>query len=324
MKSILVTGAAGYIGTVVCEHLLNSGFKVIGTDVLRFGSRPLLQLMRQTNFTFVKADITRPSDVATIFQLPGIDTIVHLAAIVGDPACKAEPELAKALNIHGTKNIFLRSEEARIRRFIFASTCSNYGLSAEHEISNEDSPLNPVSLYAETKVETERWLKEQHPSDTSKYILRFATAHGLSQRMRFDLTVNEFTRTMAEGKPLEIYDADTWRPYCHVKDFASIIEKMISAEHTKENLNVFNVGFDDENFRKRDLVLKISRAIETSPKVVFVGDGKDRRNYRVNFSKLAQFVSVSPLATLDTSVREIVAAVRFGVFSSEASAYVNV
>jgi nucleoside-diphosphate-sugar epimerase len=324
MNRILVTGAAGYIGTVVCEHLLLQRFEVVGTDALRFGPRPLLQLIRQSNFSFLQADLTREAEVTELIRSAHPDAVVHLAAIVGDPACKAEPELARALNIDGTKRLFLRSADAGVRRFVFSSTCSNYGLNSNDELLTENSPLNPVSLYAETKVTVERWLTEQQAPDTSRVILRFSTAHGLSQRMRFDLTVNEFAKALADGRPLEVYDADTWRPYCHVKDFAVVITSLLGTEDIGGVVNVFNVGFDSENYRKRDLVAKIGAAIGGAPDVRYVSDGKDRRNYRVSFAKLARYISLRPTATVDTAAQEIATAVRLGVFGTEEARYANV
>lgn len=324
MKRILVTGAAGYIGTVVCEHLLREGYEVIGTDALRFGSKPLLQLIRQPNFRFLQADLTREAETIEIVRSARPQAIVHLAAIVGDPACKAEPELARALNIGATKSLFSRAFDAGVSRFVFSSTCSNYGLSLNDDLLSEDSPLNPVSLYAETKVAVEQWLAEQQAPGISRVILRFATAHGLSQRMRFDLTVNEFTKLLTEGKSLEVYDADTWRPYCHVRDFAAVIETLLGTEDIEGNTNVFNVGFDSENHRKRDLVDKIGTTLGVTPDVRYVGDGKDRRNYRVSFAKIARYIPLRPTATVDTAVQEIAAATRLGVFDAREDRYANV
>lgn len=324
MKRILVTGAGGYIGTVVCEHLLLQGYEVIGTDALRFGPRPLLQLIRSAKFTFLQANLTKEADTTEVIRLAHPDGVVHLAAIVGDPACNAEPELARALNVGGTKSLFLRSVDAGVRRFLFSSTCSNYGLSPNDEPLSEESPLNPVSLYAETKVVAEQWLAEQHAPCTPRMILRFATAHGLSQRMRFDLTVNEFIKVLAQGRPLDVYDADTWRPYCHVKDFATVIGGLLNTDNVRASASVLNVGFDSENFRKRDLVAKIGAGIGIAPDVRYIGAGKDRRNYRVSFAKLAQYIPGHPTATVDTAVQEIAAAVRLGVFDAKDTRYANV
>ena len=204
MKKVLVTGAAGYIGSVLVRQLLNRGYSVKGFDILNFGGESLIGVYNDPKFEFVRGDVRKKEDIFNVLE--GIDAVVHLAAIVGDPACSKQPELANETNWVASKMLFdLAHENKNIKNFVFASTCSNYGKMEGEGFVNEESPLKPVSLYAELKVKFEKYLFEsQTRKDFIPTALRFATVYGISPRMRFDLTVNEFIREMAADKELVI------------------------------------------------------------------------------------------------------------------------
>ena len=189
---------------------------------------------------------------------------------------------------------------------IFASTCSNYGLIKDDELADENFDLNPLSIYAKTKVSVENFILDaQNKFNFSPVILRFATAFGLSDRMRFDLTVNQFTHELLIGNELVVYDADTWRPYFHTEDFAEIIFKILNLENKKIDKQVFNVGDDDNNSTK-SLVDLIKKHIPNS-KVKFQSHGSDPRNYRVDFSKIKSLISFNA-KTIESGIEEIISA----------------
>jgi nucleoside-diphosphate-sugar epimerase len=203
-KKVLVTGGAGYIGSVLVKILLQEGFNVTVFDNLSFGGESLLSFWGHPNFQFIKGDLLNENEVKK--ALKGISYVCHLAAIVGEPPCNKYPDQAIKVNWNASVRLYELCEAAKVERFIFASTCSNYGRMNDSEaLLDEEAALNPISLYAETKVNFENYLLNLKDSTISRTILRFSTVYGVSPRLRFDLTVNEFTRDAALNKSLLIY-----------------------------------------------------------------------------------------------------------------------
>lgn len=322
-KRVVVTGAAGYIGSGVCRKLLSAGFEVIGMDSLMYGAAGLLPLLVTPRFAFVQLDIREHSRLEQELNRIRPFAVVHLAAIVGDPACKKMPEAARETNLAATRALFGAASKNGACRFIFASTCSNYGLSGADALLSEDDALNPLSLYAETKVEAERWLIENAVAHET-YILRFGTAHGLSARMRFDLTVNEFARAIAMESQFDVYDSETWRPYCHVNDFAELICCICCDTQVRIGSNVFNVGSDRENYRKIDLINAIAKATSRTPRFADIGNGADRRNYRVSFARIANELKFKPRFGVAYSARQISEALGLRLFPPHGAHHANV
>ncbi len=288
MKNILVTGGAGYVGSGLLTELLNKGYNVTCVDNLMFGGESLLDIWHNKNFTFINCDINRYEELDKIFLKNNFDGVIHLAAIVGDPACKLNSDLAFKTNWESSKWLIDRSQSAGVSRFIFASTCSNYGKMDDPEAYvDENSKLAPVSLYAELKVKFEKYmLSEMKKIDGfSPTSLRFSTVYGLSRRMRFDLTVNEFTKDLALGKELVIFGEQFWRPYCHVKDFSNAFVTVLNSSNEKVAYNVFNVGDTNENYTKQMLVNEIKKVLPNS-KIKYVVKEDDPRDYRVNCDKI--------------------------------------
>ena len=205
MKKVLVTGGAGYIGSVLVRILLRKGYYVRVIDNLSFGGESLVELLNDKNFDFIKGDIRDNNSIQK--AMDGIDYVAHLASIVGDPACALDPELTKDINLNGAFKTYEAANAAGVQKFVFASTCSNYGkMKDPNEYVTEESEINPISLYAETKVEFENFLLSQDKSNIAKpTCLRFSTVYGLSPRLRFDLTVNEFTKELALNRELVIF-----------------------------------------------------------------------------------------------------------------------
>ena len=291
MKKILLIGGAGYIGTVVAKYLLDRKFDVKIYDNLIYNSNTSKEFLKKNkNIQFVKGDILQIVNKKDIFD--GIDVVVLLAGLVGDPITKKYPDLSIKINTDGNKLVINESIKSGIKKFIYISTCSNYGLIPDNHEADENYKLNPISSYAKSKVEIESYLlnKDKETENFSSTVLRFATAFGISPRMRLDLTINEFIYEMVHKKELLVYDPDTWRPYCHVLDFARLIHKVIKDENKNTKGQIFNAGSNKNNFTKRQIVELISKYIRNC-NVIFQEKGSDPRNYKVNFDKVNQYLN---------------------------------
>ncbi|MCB2211512.1 NAD(P)-dependent oxidoreductase [bacterium] len=315
MKTVLVTGVAGYIGSVLARQLLDNGYKVLGVDALFFGGDAIIGMYNHPNFSFRKGDVR---DAALMQDaIKDSDAIVHLAAIVGDPACRQQPELARSINGDGSKQLFdLARKAGNIERFIFASTCSNYGKMEGDEYITETSALNPISLYAELKVEFEKHLMA-NPGGKDGMVatpLRFSTVYGLSPRVRFDLTVNEFTRDLSLGRTLKIFGEQFWRPYCHVEDLARSCIVVLEADRELVDGDVFGVGDTSENYQKKMLADEMAKIIPDA-KIEYVKKDEDPRDYRVDFSKIRDRLGFTITKRVPDGIREIHEILRDGVIS---------
>ena len=321
---VLVTGGAGYIGSVLVRQLLNKGYKVRAFDSLKFGGEALYDVMMHPNFEFFNGDIR--DTVAVENALVGIDAIAHLAAIVGDPACKKFSEEANETNWTGSVALFEAAERAGVQRFVFASTCSNYGkMSDPNSFVTEESELRPVSLYAELKVKFEQYiLKERKDSKICSTALRFSTVYGFSPRIRFDLTVNEFTRNATIKGEQEIWGAQFWRPYCHVEDLARSVVLVLESEEEKVRANVFNVGITEENYSKGMIIEEVCKVVP-NVQVNYVEMNEDPRDYRVNFDKIKNELGYTITKKVPDGVKEIYTLLKTGVVTDAfASKFSNI
>ena len=313
MKKILIIGGEGYIGNVLAQNLLDSSYSVISYDNLLFNNNHcVLHKTQNPNYQFIFGDMLDTGHLSKV--LNGVDGVVLLAGLVGDPITKKYPEESSAINDVGVKNVIDLCAEKNIDKFIFVSTCSNYGLIKDNELAHEDFKLNPLSLYAKSKVNAEKHiLSLKGKTEMSPTILRFATAFGLSPRMRFDLTVSEFTRDLSMGNDLLVYDADTWRPYCHVEDFSRLIQIVLEAPKEKVAFEVFNAGGDVNNATKQMIVDKILNKIPNG-NVEYQEHGSDPRNYRVNFNKVKTVLGFEPKYTVQDGIDELVDAMDNHIF----------
>jgi nucleoside-diphosphate-sugar epimerase len=311
---IVVTGSAGYVGSTLCADLLARGQQVVGVDSLMHGGEAMLGFISNPHFTFLRGDL-RDTDVVAR-AVDGADAVVHLAAIVGDPACKRDPELSRAVNYDASMALIAAAERAGASRFVFASTCSNYGKMSEGEDSvDETSPLTPLSIYAETKVAVERHLLESEwrPSFVPT-VLRLSTVYGLAARPRFDLTVNEFAAELLLRRELTVFGEQFWRPYIHVRDVARGVQAVLDAPAEKVRSEVFNLGRDDQNYQKQTLVELIQQRVPDT-KITYVKQVSDPRDYKVRFAKIRSVLGFDLEHTVESGIDEILGALRDGVIA---------
>jgi nucleoside-diphosphate-sugar epimerase len=306
IRNVLVVGGAGYIGSALVQRLLELGYKVRVLDLLLYGDASISQFYDHPYFALVQGDFRNINTVVSASR--GMDAIVHLGAIVGDSACSIDEDLAVEINLRATRTIAEVGKGFGVKRFVFASTCSVYG--ASHEILEERSGLSPISLYARTKLESERMLLSLTDGTFAPTILRFGTVYGLSGRPRFDLVVNLLTAKAIQDGEVGIFGGAQWRPLVHVRDVAEAIVLTLQAPLHNVCGQIFNVGCNEQNYQIAGLGLVIKEMVPTTR--VITQPKEDNRNYRVRFDKIRNVLNFQPRYTLRDGIQEIMDAFATG------------
>ncbi len=299
MTNILITGGAGYIGSVLTHKLLSLGYQVTVIDNLLYKQTSLLHCFAYPNFTFVKGDCSNEELMKT--SLKKADFIIPLAAIVGAPACDLQPHLAKLINFDAIQIIL--KHITKDQKILFPNTNSGYGIGEKNEFCDEKSPLRPISLYGKLKVEIENILL----SSSQAVTFRLATVFGISPRMRLDLLVNDFTFKACHEKFIVLFEEHFKRNYIHVVDVA---EAFIFGINNFEKMRgqAFNIGLSSANLSKKELCEKIKQYlpdfyIHNAP----IGEDPDKRDYIVSNKKIEK-LGWKPTKTLDDGINEIISA----------------
>ena len=311
-RKVLIVGGAGYIGAPLSSALLDAGYDVRCLDQLTYEHGiAVAGLHLHPRYEFMRGDMGNRSTMAE--ALEGVSDVVILAGLVGDPITKKFPEEAHEVNDLGVMTCIDALNGRGLNKVIFVSTCSNYGLIEEDVLADENFELKPLSLYAKSKVAAEKYILSQKGKvDYHPTILRFATAFGLAPRMRFDLTVNEFTRELAVGNELLVFDAHTWRPYCHIRDFSRLISRVLAFPVADVAFEVFNAGGDENNHTKQSIVDMVLQRLP-GRHVEYKANSSDPRNYRVSFEKVRRILHFTPAYSVADGIDEIIWAVNEGL-----------
>jgi nucleoside-diphosphate-sugar epimerase len=316
-RHILITGGAGYIGSLLTSELLRANFRVTVVDSLLFGGESLVPFLHHPNFHFVKADVAEPRAIKDALrgEWPKPVAIVHLAAIVGFPACQAVgKQVAWRYNVEAVRQVYGQACDLSVERFVFSSTYSNYGLMSDGKPVSEESPLNPQSLYAETKVAAEEYLLGQKDDATMPLLFRFATLYGISPRTRFDLIVNQFVLDAFTKRQLLIYQRGYSRSFVHVRDVVRGIMLGLDAPREKVSRQVYNLGTEKGNYTKDQIVEHVLKRIpETLVEYKDLTFGGDMRDITVSFAKIRRELGFETTQDIDDGVRELLFALKSGL-----------
>lgn len=319
-RHVLVIGGAGYIGSALLGKLLARGHKVRLLDMMAFGEDPIRDVADHPNLEIVRGDFRHVEVVVRALQ--GVDSLIHLGAIVGDPACQLDEELTIDVNLSATRMIAELAKAAGVEKLIFASTCSVYG--ACDELLDERSIVRPISLYGQTKLASERVLLPMADAHFCPIVVRFATIYGLSGRTRFDLVVNLLAaKAKMEGK-ITVNGGDQWRPFVHVDDAAEAVAQILQAPREIVSGEIFNVGSNEQNYTITQIGQIVHELVPAAELLINTED-TDKRNYRVAFDKIRNLLNFTPRWTVEQGISQVLEAIASGdVQDYTATKYSNV
>ena len=300
-KNILVTGGAGYIGVHLIKLLLNDNYNVTILDNFTFGEEPISDIKNHPNLTVINGDITNIKDL--VRAVKNNRFVIALAAIVGDPASSIDAEETLNLNYESTKILTQICNFYEVEKLIFASSCSVYG-SSDSTFLTESSPLNPISLYARTRIYSENYILD-NCKNVSPTILRLSTVFGYSPRMRYDLVVNTLLIRALRDKQFSVFGGDQWRPFVHCYDVARAFKLALEADKVVTHNQIFNVGSDDMNFTIDNIGEKVIYKLPKS-KMNTVQEDVDKRNYKVSFSKISKLLKFEKKYTIEMGLDEMI------------------
>lgn len=309
---VLVVGGAGYIGSHVIDQLLAEGFPVRLLDAFICGKDAIQEFIGNPRFEVIEGDAT---DIMKLTEaMSGVSAVVHLAGLVGDPACAVDKSFTRHTNVIATRMVKEVAISMGVPRFIFASSCSVYGASDEEV--EETSDLNPVSLYAVTKIDSEKELLSQIDETFCVTILRFATVFGHSRRPRFDLVGNLFTAQAVNEGRITVMGENQWRPFIHVRDLARAVVTVLKAKEDAVRGQTFNVGDSDLNLTIGQLAKEVQKVVaqERPVEIVVNNDINDRRNYFVSFRKIERVLKFRASVPVAQGVQEMLAEFKKGTY----------
>lgn len=306
--NVLIIGGAGYIGSILVRQLLKEGYRIRILDLFLYGKESIIDIQSNPRLEIFEGDSRNINTV--IRAMDGVDTVVHLGEIVGDPACSLNDNLTIDINVAATKMIVQAAQGFGVNRFIYISSCSVYGFSKEW--LNEQSSLNPVSLYAKAKITAEKTLYENKENDFNFTILRLGTVFGMSFRPRFDLVINLLTAKAIQDKKITIIGGNQWRPFVHVADVVQVIAKVIKSPVELVNRQMYNVGYGNYTI---DMVADIINKKIPSAEKIELNFNDDPRNYRLHFNKLHKELKYKPENSIEYGIDEIIKAYKEGVIS---------
>ena len=295
MAKVLITGGAGYIGSVLAPMILSEGHEVTIFDSFMYGALPLLGFSAHPKLSIIKGDVRDATALARAVK--GQDWILHLAAIVGYPACAADPHLSVTTNVDGTKNVLDAMGQGQ--RLIFASTGSTYG--KVQGVASEETPIAPLTLYGKTKRDAEMLIRD---SNREHVILRFATVFGSSPRMRIDLLINDFVYQAVHNRQIVLFEGHFRRTFLHSHDGAAVYP-FAMANYDRMRGGVFNVGDESMNYTKREIALKIKEYADFYLHEAQIGTDPDQRDYEVDYSRLKS-LGFRAKVDLDEGIKELV------------------
>lgn len=299
-KNILVTGGAGYIGSAVVRRLIQIGHNVRVVDLCLYNDEPFDDLNHHPQLELVKGDIRDLDLIESL--LHDSHTVIHLAGLVGDPACAVDPELTVDINVTATRALAQLVAAHKIPRMIFASSCSVYGASLE--LLHEQSTVGPLSLYAKSKLASEFTLQHEFGHAFEQAILRFGTIYGVSDRLRLDLVVNLLSAKAIQDGVITVSGGAQWRPFVHVADAALAVTLAVDASPRQLEPVVFNVGSNAHNYTISN-VGQIIRSIVPTAELVIDLDSADPRDYRVDFTRILRYLNFRPTRTIEIGVSEV-------------------
>jgi len=306
-RRVLLIGGAGYIGSSLLPRMLQHGYRVRLMDAFVYGEAPIAKYLGHDRLEVMRADFRNVHDV--VYAMRDVEAVIHLGAIVGDPACALDRDLTVEVNLLATRMIAEVAKASGVRKFVFASTCSVYG--ASRELLDERSVLNPVSLYARSKIACERVLLSLHDASFSPVILRFGTVYGLSGRTRFDLVVNLLAaKAICDGK-ITVFGRNQWRPFLHVHDAGRAVLAVLEAREAQLRDIIFNAGSNEQNYTLGEVGQIIHGMVPTA-ELISTDSAADPRNYRVDFSRIRRVLNFFPEYTVEQGVQQVMDAIASG------------
>lgn len=303
MKTIFITGGSGYLGEVLIKKLLKKKYKIINLDPMFFSSSSFNQFKNKNIKNFI--GVTEDKYILNeIFQNNKIDTIIHLSGVSNDPTALLDSKLTEKSNVFATKLLVNMAKKNKVKKFLFASSCSVYGFTGDKKAVNEKSKLNPLSAYSKSKVIGEKIVLKEKSKKFKVNCLRMGTLYGPSPRMRFDLALNVMVGSAIQEKEIIINGGDQWRPFLHIEDAADAFIKLLENNNKKLNGQIYNVGSNTENYQIKNLAYTIKKLIPEG-KIKF-RKNFDNRSYKGNFDKIKKHLKWEPKKKIQDGAKSVI------------------